>query len=177
MYDDGKSDSSIVPMKSANNDERGVFVSSAEQVEERGLAKGNVDQQYVCRTQSRESMSSASGRVRKIARNDKEVRFTSQLTGSLPTALWLVIRSVLEMSGIDTPSNTTDSLCSQAVSKSMPGILVRRSIRKSNHRYGESESGPLQLSSVLDDPGTQGVNFIYDDAGRMMEERNFIKTD
>ncbi len=77
MYDDGKSDSSIVPVKSANNDERGVFVSSAEQVEERGLAKGNVDQQNVCRTQSRESMSSALDRVRKIARNDKEGRFTA----------------------------------------------------------------------------------------------------
>ncbi len=41
MHEHGKSDKPVVPKKPANNEEAGLPGSSAEQVEGRGLAKGN----------------------------------------------------------------------------------------------------------------------------------------
>jgi len=54
MYDHGKSDSSILPEKLPN---KGCGAPrSAEEVEERGLAKGNLVQQNRVRTQWREAL-------------------------------------------------------------------------------------------------------------------------
>jgi group II intron reverse transcriptase/maturase len=75
MYDCGKSDSAIVPKKSAN---KGVDASaSAEWMEERALAKGNSREQTRLRTQCRESLQNELAQVRQIAAKDKEAKFTT----------------------------------------------------------------------------------------------------
>jgi retron-type reverse transcriptase len=75
MNGHGKSDSPVVPGKQPNNG--GDASSSAEAVEERGLAKGNVGQQNRNRTQNRESLQRELDRVRQVAERDKGVRFTT----------------------------------------------------------------------------------------------------
>jgi RNA-directed DNA polymerase len=107
MYDHGKSDRCIVPMKSSNNGKRkgtrnqgrpylgtqreisetdmgqGPTVDRrtdrrpAEKVEGRHLTKGNSRKQNMHRTQCRERMQSALGRIRQAAIADREMQFTS----------------------------------------------------------------------------------------------------
>ncbi len=69
----GKSGSAIVAVKPTNKAER----SAAEPVEPRAEAKGNVGQQSTCRAQSRESVSQALDRIRKVARERKKEKFTA----------------------------------------------------------------------------------------------------
>jgi RNA-directed DNA polymerase len=73
MHGRGKSDEAIVAMKPANKAER----SAAEPVERRAEAKGNADQQSTRRTQRRESVSKALGRIRQAARERKKEKFTA----------------------------------------------------------------------------------------------------
>lgn len=75
MYDCGKSDRPMVPVKSANNGTDNKV--SAEWMEERGLAKGNSHQQNRLRAQYQESLQSELDRVRQIAAKDKEAKFTT----------------------------------------------------------------------------------------------------
>jgi RNA-directed DNA polymerase len=75
MNEHGKSDSSVVPAKPANNAES----SAAESVEERGLTEGNANQQNTGRTQSRIKVPSALDRVRETAQRDKNAKFTAVL--------------------------------------------------------------------------------------------------
>jgi len=75
MHDCGKSDSPIVPEKSANKGTEGRV--SAERMEGRGLAKENAREQNRFRTQSRARLQSELGRIRHIAANDKEAKFTT----------------------------------------------------------------------------------------------------
>ena len=63
----GKSDEAIVAAKSGNAVER----SAAEPVERRAEAEGNASQQSTSRTQSRESVSQALERIRKVARESR----------------------------------------------------------------------------------------------------------
>src|SRR5664280_2320866 len=89
MNDRGKSDSRVVPAKLANK----TGQPAAELVEERRLTKGNTDQQNASRTQSRDvDASSALGRVRRVAQQDRETRFTALLhhvtLDRLRTAYW-----------------------------------------------------------------------------------------
>src|ERR1700722_11217452 len=83
MHGHEKSDPAIVAMKPANKVEQPAVVRSAaeptaaESVERRAGTKGNVDQQSTCRTQSRESVSQALDRIRKVARDRKKERFTA----------------------------------------------------------------------------------------------------
>lgn len=70
-----KSDNGIVPMKSANKQ----CENSAEQREGRLLAKGNTPQTTIVRTQSRVAMSSGLAGVRKTARINKTMKFTTLL--------------------------------------------------------------------------------------------------
>ena len=109
MNDRGKSDSPVVPAKPPNKggqrgepvygdpytgtkvktpdtakgsptDQRANTRPIAEVVEGRGLAKGNTNQQNARRTQSRNPCaSSALERVRRVAKQDKEARFTALL--------------------------------------------------------------------------------------------------
>jgi hypothetical protein len=65
MYGCGKSDSSIVPKKSANKDAE--TTADAEQMEGRGLAKRNTHKQNSHRTQSRERLQSELERIRQVA--------------------------------------------------------------------------------------------------------------
>ena len=71
----GKSDSSVVPVKSPNNAGQPV----AEGMEGRGLAKGNLPQQNASRTPSRTDAPSELERVRQAAKKDKQLRFTALL--------------------------------------------------------------------------------------------------
>jgi RNA-directed DNA polymerase len=73
MHGHGKSDSAIVAEKPANNAER----SAAELVEPRAEAEGNASQQSTDRTQSREHVSQALARIRKVARERKKEKFTA----------------------------------------------------------------------------------------------------
>jgi len=70
-----KSDNGIVPMKSANKQ----CENSAEQREGRLLAKGNTPQATIVRTQSRVAMSNGLAGVRKTARINKTMKFTTLL--------------------------------------------------------------------------------------------------
>lgn len=108
MNGDGKSDRPVVPGKPPNKDgprgQRGYGGPytgtkaetpdtakgaptvtptpggpTAEGVEERGLAKGNLQQQNAPRTPSRQGVHSALERVRQAARRDRTVRFTALL--------------------------------------------------------------------------------------------------
>ena len=75
MHGREKSDSPVVPEKPTNKAAR----AAAEPVEERGGAKGNVEQQSTYRTQSRGRVSQALVRVREAARRDGKLRFTALL--------------------------------------------------------------------------------------------------
>ena len=83
MNEPRKSDSSVVPMKAPNNTGQPV----AEELEERGLAKGNLLQQNALRTQCRQGVPSALERVRLAAARDRKMRFTALLhhVYALPT--------------------------------------------------------------------------------------------
>src|SRR6266542_3524462 len=71
-----ESDSRVVPAKLANKAER----SAAELVEGRRLDEGNMGQQNALRTQGRAGRaSSALDRVRRVARKDRDARFTALL--------------------------------------------------------------------------------------------------
>src|SRR6476620_3281340 len=79
-----KSDPAIVAMKLTNKAETSVERSAgepyaAESVEQRAGTKGNAGQQSTRRTQSRESVSQALERIRKVARERKKERFTALL--------------------------------------------------------------------------------------------------
>ncbi len=71
----GKSDRPEVPVKSSNKAGR----PAAEEMEGRGLAKGNLPQQNASRTPSRTDAPSALERVRQAAKGDKKLRFTALL--------------------------------------------------------------------------------------------------
>jgi RNA-directed DNA polymerase len=75
MNERGKSDRPIVPGKSPNK----ARTSAAEEMEGRGLAKGNPSQQNASRTPSRIDAPSALERVRQAAKKDKKLRFTALL--------------------------------------------------------------------------------------------------
>ena len=91
MNDRGKSDSRVVPAKLANKTGQPV----AELVEERRLAKGNTGQQNAPRTQGRDDgASSALERVRRVARKDKEARFTALLHHVDLDRLWAACAAI-----------------------------------------------------------------------------------
>jgi RNA-directed DNA polymerase len=73
MHEHGKSDGPVVPAKPSNKAEQ----PAAERVEGSGPAKGNSTRQTTLRTQSREGVQQALGRVRQVAMTDKKRRFTS----------------------------------------------------------------------------------------------------
>jgi group II intron reverse transcriptase/maturase len=75
MHDDRKSDDLVVPTKLPNNAQGGA----AEVVEERGSPKGNADSETRPRRGAGMGVSSDLDRVRRVARKDKDVRFTALL--------------------------------------------------------------------------------------------------
>jgi group II intron reverse transcriptase/maturase len=85
MHGREKSDPAIVAMKPANKadstapDASAAGFDAAEPVERRAGTKGNADQQSTRRTQSRESVSQALERIRKVARERNQEKFTALL--------------------------------------------------------------------------------------------------
>jgi RNA-directed DNA polymerase len=75
MHDRGKSDDPVVPAKPSNNAQGGV----AEAVEERGSPKGNAASATRSGPSAGKSAPSGLDRVRRVARKDKDVRFTALL--------------------------------------------------------------------------------------------------
>ncbi len=75
MNDHRKSDRPAVPGKSPNKAER----SAAEEMEGRGLAKGNLPEQNAARTQRRSDAHGALERVRQAASRDRKTKFTALL--------------------------------------------------------------------------------------------------
>ena len=75
MHERGKSDSPVVPAKLPNN----TGLPVAEVVEGRGLAKGNAASKTRPGLRAGMSASSALDRVRRVAQNDREARFTALL--------------------------------------------------------------------------------------------------
>ena len=75
MHDRGKSDGPVVPAKPPNNAAEAV----AEAVEERGPAKGNTASKTRPGLRAGVSAPSALDRVRRVAEQDKEARFTALL--------------------------------------------------------------------------------------------------
>jgi RNA-directed DNA polymerase len=72
----GKSDGCVVPKKPPNKGRQDL---PAEEVEGRRPTKGNTEQTATLRTQSRESVSPGLQRVRKVAKKEKDAKFTSLL--------------------------------------------------------------------------------------------------
>jgi RNA-directed DNA polymerase len=83
MHGHEKSDPAIVAVKPANKEVRlateqsAAKPAAAEPAEPRAGTKGNADPQSTRRTQSRESVSQALERIRKVARERKKERFTA----------------------------------------------------------------------------------------------------
>jgi hypothetical protein len=77
MNERGKSDRPVVPVKSPNKAGQPV----AEEMEGRGLTKGNLQQQNASRTLSRNDAPSALERIRLAASKEKEMRFTALFSG------------------------------------------------------------------------------------------------
>jgi RNA-directed DNA polymerase len=83
MHGHEKSDPAIVAMKPANKADRtapersAASPNAAEPAERRAGTKGNADQQSTRRTQSRESVTQALERIRKVARERKQEKFTA----------------------------------------------------------------------------------------------------
>jgi RNA-directed DNA polymerase len=75
MHDRGKSDDPVVPAKLPNNAQGGA----AEAVEGRGSPKGNATGKTRPGRSAGQGVSSELGRVRELARRDKDVRFTALL--------------------------------------------------------------------------------------------------
>jgi len=73
MNEHGKSDRPIVPKKSPNKAKTPV----AEEMEGRGLAKGNLGQQSAIRTQSRVDAPGELAQIRQTAKSNKDVKFTA----------------------------------------------------------------------------------------------------
>lgn len=73
MNEPGKSDRPIVPGKSPNK----ISTPMAEEMEGRGLAKGNLGQQNAPRTQRRISAPSELAQIRQTAKSNKDVKFTA----------------------------------------------------------------------------------------------------
>ena len=83
MHGYEKSDPAIVAMKPANKagqltaEQSAAEPTAAEPVGPRAGTKGNADQQSTCRTQSREGVSQALERIRKVAKERKKEKFTA----------------------------------------------------------------------------------------------------
>jgi RNA-directed DNA polymerase len=75
MHDRGKSDGPVLPAKPPNN----ATSVAAEVVEGRGPAKGNAASESRPGRRAGVSVSSELERVRRVARNDKDARFTALL--------------------------------------------------------------------------------------------------
>jgi RNA-directed DNA polymerase len=75
MHDGGKSDKPIVPAKGANKEQGRPC--PAERLEGRGLAKGDMGEQTRFWTQGQIDLQHALDRIRKVARRDKDERFTA----------------------------------------------------------------------------------------------------
>jgi RNA-directed DNA polymerase len=88
MYERGKSDGSVVPANPPNK------AAAAEVGEERGPAKGNAASKTRPGRSAGSDVSSALGRVREVARRDKDARFTALLhhvsLGRLRAAYWAI---------------------------------------------------------------------------------------
>jgi RNA-directed DNA polymerase len=90
MNEGGKSDRPVVPANLPNN----AVGAAAEVGEGRGRAKGNTDSKTHPGHSAGTGASSALGRVREVARRDKDVRFTALLhhvsPGRLRAAYWAI---------------------------------------------------------------------------------------
>ncbi len=90
MDDRGKSDDPVVPAKPVNNAQGGA----AESVEGRGSAEGNAASETRSGLRAGSSASSELDRVRRVARKDKDVRFTALLhhvdVDRLRAAYWAI---------------------------------------------------------------------------------------
>jgi hypothetical protein len=75
MHERGKSDSPVLPAKPSNN----ATVVAAEVVEGRGLAKGNTASKTRPGHSAGPGAPSALDRVRRVAQQDKDARFTALL--------------------------------------------------------------------------------------------------
>ena len=75
MHDRGKSDGPVVPAKPSNNAQGGA----AEAVEGRGSPKGNAASETRSGLGAGQGVPSELDRVRRVARKDKDVRFTALL--------------------------------------------------------------------------------------------------
>src|SRR4051812_24032584 len=79
MNDHEKSHTVVVPAKSRNKEAKARAAATADGMEGRTVPKGNSTKGDMCRTQSRESMTNALGRVREVARRNPKMRFTALL--------------------------------------------------------------------------------------------------
>jgi group II intron reverse transcriptase/maturase len=89
IHADEKSDAPIVPKKSSNKGQASFLFeeSTAEAMEGRGAAKGNVFDSPAGRTQCRETASKGLEGIREIAKQDRRLKFTALLHHITPSLL------------------------------------------------------------------------------------------
>jgi RNA-directed DNA polymerase len=153
MHERGKSDSSVVPAKPPNN----AASAAAEAVEGRGLAKGNAASET--RPGRRAGMSAPSelGRVRQVAQEDREARFTALLhhvsIDRLRAAYWAL--NPRAATGVDGVTWRDYGRCLEANLRDLHGRVHRGSYRArpSRRAYIQKADGrlrPLGIAALED---------------------------
>jgi RNA-directed DNA polymerase len=120
MHERGKSDIPVVPAKPPNNAGRPV----AEVVEERGMAKRNTDDLPRPGRSAGPGVSSGLDRVREVARNDKDARFTALLHHVDLARLWRAYVAIRPQAAPGIDGVTWDSY-GEHLRENLEGLLER----------------------------------------------------
>jgi len=154
MNEHGQSDSPEVPTKFPNNTSAPV----AEEMEGRGLAKGNLNQQTTNRTQDRGNVSSALERVRQAASRDRKLRFTTLLHHIYNPAMLRESFDGLKKKALPGVDGETWQHYDENVEKNLHDLSERL-------KRGAYRAKPVKRAYILKDDGRQrplGVTALED---------------
>src|SRR3954452_2513273 len=170
MHDQEKSDSGIVAGKPTNKAGR----PAAESVEPRPETEGNADQQSTLRTQGRERVTQALGRVRQAARQRKKEKFTALLhhitVDTLRVAYYALKRKAAP--GVDGVTWEDDEAALEPRLADLHGLIRRGAYRPQPSRRtyipkADGKQWPLAIAALEDKsvPGATAMvlNAIYDE--------------
>jgi RNA-directed DNA polymerase len=170
MDDRRKSDTAVVPEKSRN----AVDTTTADATEGRAVAKGNLPERNVLRTQSRAGTPSALERVRQVAQRDRKQRFTALLhhvydVTQLRTAYLALKRDAA--AGVDgetwhTYGQTLEANLQDLSDRLKRGAYRARPVRRAYIPKADGRQRPLGVPALEDKVVQRAVvevlNAIYD---------------
>ena len=122
MHEHGKSDSSVVPVKPPNKAMVGAI--AAEAGEERELAKGNTDRPTRPGRSAGLDVPSGLDRVRQVARQDKDARFTALLHYVDLACLWRAYVAISPKASPGVDGVTWDAY-GENLRENLEGLLAR----------------------------------------------------